>query len=48
MLRALSGKRAEIARAMEFAMNRAEAADEVSEKLKLALMERLPMCYVGA
>jgi len=30
MLRVMSGKRAEIARAMEFAMNKAEAADDVS------------------
>ena len=30
MLRAMSGKRAEIGRAMEFAMNKAEAADDVS------------------
>jgi U2-associated protein SR140 len=29
ILRTMSGKRAEIARAMEFALNRAEAADEV-------------------
>jgi len=29
MLRVMSGKRAEIARAMEFAMNKAEAADDV-------------------
>ena len=28
-LRSMSGKRVEIARAMEFALNRAEAADEV-------------------
>ncbi|KAK1922466.1 hypothetical protein DB88DRAFT_355185 [Papiliotrema laurentii] len=31
MLRVMSGKRAEIARAMEFAVKRAEAADEVAE-----------------
>lgn len=31
MLRAMSGKRAEIARAMEFAINHAEAANEVAE-----------------
>ncbi|WWD06619.1 hypothetical protein V865_004712 [Kwoniella europaea PYCC6329] len=31
MLRAMSGKRAEIARAMEFALKKAEAADEVAE-----------------
>jgi U2-associated protein SR140 len=31
MLRAMSGKRAEIARAMEFAMTHAESADEVAE-----------------
>ncbi|KAK8843431.1 hypothetical protein IAR55_007088 [Kwoniella newhampshirensis] len=31
MLRAMSGKRAEIARGMEFALMRAEAADEVAE-----------------
>ena len=31
MLRAMSGKRVEIARAMEFAINHAEAADEVAE-----------------
>lgn len=30
MLRSMSGKRVEIARAMEFALTRAEAADEVS------------------
>lgn len=30
MLRVMSGTRAEIARAMEFAMNKAEAADDVS------------------
>lgn len=30
MLRVMSGKRAEIARAMEYAVKRAEAADEVS------------------
>lgn len=29
MLRAMSGKRVEIARAMEFALRHAEAADEV-------------------
>jgi len=29
LLRAMSGKRVEIARAMEFALTRAEAADEV-------------------
>jgi len=29
-LRSMSGKRVEIARAMEFALKRAEAADEVS------------------
>ena len=32
-LRSMSGKRVEIARAMEFALNRAEAADEVSSLL---------------
>lgn len=31
MLRALSGKRVEIARAMEFAVRHAEAADEVAD-----------------
>ncbi len=31
MLRVLSGKRVEIARAMEFALTKAEAADEVSK-----------------
>ena len=31
MLRIMSGKRAEIARAMEFAVKRAEAADDVAE-----------------
>lgn len=30
MLRSMSGKRVEIARAMEFSLKRAEAADEVS------------------
>jgi len=30
-LRSMSGKRVEIARAMEFALNRAEAADEVCQ-----------------
>jgi len=32
-LRSMSGKRVEIARAMEFALNRAEAADEVCHLL---------------
>lgn len=32
MLRVMSGKRSEIARAMEYAMNRAEAADEVGDQ----------------
>jgi U2-associated protein SR140 len=33
MLRSMSGKRVEIARAMEFALTRAEAADEASALL---------------
>ena len=37
MLRLMSGKRAEIARAMEFAMKRAEAADEVN-RIQLCLV----------
>lgn len=38
MLRALSGKRIEIARAMEFAMTHAEAADEVADVVCKSLM----------
>lgn len=37
MLRVLSGKRSEIARAMEFAMTHAEAADEVRIHILRAL-----------
>jgi len=40
MLRVMSGKRTEIARAMEFAMNKAEAADEVSEECGPGLIAR--------
>lgn len=35
LLRAMSGKRVEIARAMEFALTRAEAADEVGRGIIL-------------
>jgi len=38
MLRAMSGKRVEIARAMEFAMKRAETADEIAEAICQSLM----------
>jgi hypothetical protein len=53
MLRVMSGKRSEIARAMEYAMNRAEAADEVGDQkvcfqvmLILALANRSQMSSV--
>lgn len=38
MLRAMSGTRGEIARAMEFALKRAEAADEITDVLIKSLM----------
>jgi len=48
MLRITSGKRVEIARAMEFAMTRAEAAEEVGYGLRSRLTGRWPRWCAGA
>lgn len=47
ILRLMSGKRVEIARAMEFALNRAEAADEVCHPCLISNIYRAELTIGG-